>query len=529
MELLKRSLWSALLAIVWISGTALALEPAPQAPPLSGESAQMASSGNSFVERVDEYRFNDGTCLKVHYTDQALGASGAENDFPSSVMDAAVMAYQTITQFEGFNTPGFSFASPDKRYAYDPDQTIDIYLGSTSGASNYENLGWKNKMFKDSPCFDTMKSGPSQYDAVILLPSNYDEFIRNWEKINPSPLGKRNVHVDLRGTLIHEMLHVIIFYYNKNLNKVDENESLVQPGEPRESRGQHLDWYVEGLARYFETFAGARHDFYSQGFKQTFPDKIRFSRGGSNYFMRYPDQAFTQLRYENALFWRFIDYQFGMTAIEQLSRTFRGNSADFKKALESVTGESFESLLMRYAASILLSDFGLKGDAMYLNEIAKTRLLLAPSGFCLLDGQGNEKPLGKTASTDWIGAWGEARANFEEPSVAGDSTEHADVSGWATDFVEITLDPRLAKIPEINAHHGGDGLALEIQLFVYTRGGSTMRPDPTVVGRGSSRGLGLRALLKENHLQPEDVEKIMLLVTNTDPALKTPYEFSVQE
>lgn len=493
------------------------------------ESTQPEAAAGNETEKVHEYRFADGTRIKVHFTDQTLKTSGASEDFPSSVMDAAVMAYQTITQFEGFDTPGFAFASPNKNYAYDPDQTIDIYLGNPSGSNTYESLGWKNKLFKDAPCFDTKKDGPAQYDALILLPSNYHEFIRNWEKINPSPLGKRNVHVDLRGTLIHEMLHVILFYYNKNLNKAQESEEPVQVIESPEPRSQHLDWYVEGLARYFETFAGARHDFYSQGFKQTLPDKIRFSRGGSNYFMRYPDQAFTQLRYENALFWRFIDYQFGMSAIEQLSRTFRGDQNDFKRSLESVTGESFESLLERFAASVLLSDFGLKEDILHLNEIAKTRFLLRESGFYLLDGEGHEKYLGNSAATDWVGAWESVHKSFGEPSVAGDNSEEADVSGWATDFVELTPDPALSSMPKVSARHRGEGLPLAVQLFVYTKGGSTIQSGSVSVTRSSTKDLGLADLLKTNRLGPADIEKIMILVTNTDPAITAPYEFLTQE
>ena len=494
---------------------------------LPEEPAESGISVGRFTEKIHEYRFDDGTHLKVHFTDQSISSSGASEDLPSSVMDAAVMAYQTITQFEGFNTPGYAFAAPDKGFAYDPDQTIDIYLGNASGANGYEKLGPKNKMFKDAPCFDTVKSGPTSYDAVILLPANYHEFIRNWEKINPSPLGKRNVHVDLRGTLIHEMLHVILFYYNKNLNKAGENEEpLLGPAVPQDQR---LDWYVEGLARYFETFAGARHDFYSQGFKQTLPDKIRFSRGGSNYYMRYPDQAFTQLRYENALFWRFVDHEFGMTAIEEISRDFRGSRADFKKTLEKVTGEPFESLLGRFAAAVLFSDFGLKEDAAYLNEIAKTRFLLRTDGFYLLDGQGKEKHLGSTAATDWIGSWENSGKSFGEPSAAGDTSEKADVSGWATDFVEISCELGVSRMPDLSLRHEGAGQPLMAQTFVYTKGGSILHSAPAMVGRGSVKPLGLPSLLISNSIVSPDAEKIVILITNTDPSLSAAYEFSTRE
>ena len=212
------------------------------------------------AEGLQEYRFQDGVQVKVHFKDPA------NEEFASSVLDAAVSAYQTITDFQGFNSSGYSFASPDYRYAYDPDKTIDVYLGQPEDEDIFEELGEKNKLFKDAPCFDTRQTGSGRYEAMIFLPANYEEFIRNWEKINPSSLGKRNVHVDLRGTLIHEMTHVILFYYNHNLDK--SGEAAIP--------GRHLDWYVEGLARYFETFAGARHDFFSQGFKETLPTRSGF-------------------------------------------------------------------------------------------------------------------------------------------------------------------------------------------------------------------------------------------------------------
>ena len=350
------------------------------------------------IEKIYEYRFSEGVKIKVHFTDEMLERSGESVYFAKDVLDAAVQAYQTITQFKGFSSTGYSFAFPDPNYAYDPDRTIDIYLGDPSSDSEILNHGFRNLSFKDAPCFDTLKISDTEYQAVILLPANYKEFIKNWEHINPSSLGARNVNVDLRGTLIHEMLHVILFYYNKNLNKdVAVSESSSAQGLPGSAR--KVDWYVEGLARYFETFAGARHDFFSQGFKQTLPDKIRFSRGGSNYFMRYPDQAFTDLRYENALFWRFIDYRYGMPTIERLSRDFRDYpSRSFELALEKATQTSFKDLLKTFALSILLKDFGLKDDEAYLKDIAKTRLIYKRGEIYLVDGTGDEKISGKFAA-----------------------------------------------------------------------------------------------------------------------------------
>ena len=466
-------------------------------------------------ENIYQYRFSDGVGIKVHYSEKTLKDYGADADLGSQVLSAAVAAYRTITRSEGFNSPGYSFADPDKKYAYDPDKTIDIYLGDPAGENTYPELGHRNRMFRDAPCFDVIPISQTQYQAVILLPANYREFIKSWEKINPSPMGRRHVRVDLRGTLMHEMLHVVLFYYNKNLNK---SEEPARTGKARDgAAAKNLDWYVEGLARYFETFAGAKHDFYSQGFKQTFVDKIRFSRGGSNYFMRYPDQPFTRLRYENALFWRFMDYRYGMRAIERLSRIFRKENADFKQALQEVTGEPFEDLLKTFAVSSLQKDFGLRGDTGYLNEIARTRLRFRDGVFYLLDGNGNEKLLGRTCATDWIGRWENIRAGFGSPSVAGDGTEAADVSPWATDFFEISPDDAPPALPKFELRHAGEGSALYLQALFILRDGSVLKREWGALEKRHSQSVDLPAFLRESGLTAGDVDRTCLLITNADP------------
>lgn len=481
------------------------------------------------AEKNIEYRFQDGVRIRVYFTDQMIKDSGEDVYFPKEVLDAAVMAYQTITQFEGFNTPGYSFASPDKRYAYDPDGTIDIFLGNPDFENPFQSHGLSATAFKDAPCFETIQLSATAFQAVILLPANYKEFIKNWEKINPSSLGQRNVNVDLRGTLMHEMLHTILFYYNKNLNKENgEHDATVPTPGVTNAGAKDLDWYVEGLARYFETFAGARHDFYSQGFKQVLPDKIRFSRGGSNYFMRYPDQAFTHLRYENALFWRFIDYRFGMSAIEALSRDFRRPEEQFKTALERVTGEPLDELLKQFAVAALEKDFGLKEDENFLKDIARTRLVYRDKNFYLMDGFGQEQLLGKVCKTDWIGAWDDKQAHFGEFSVAGDGTPQSDVAPWATDFYEITLDGQRPDLPAFKVTYRGTERPLEVQCLVHSKGGSVFRRQITAVPQGSDGpGIDLSAEMKKEGLDASSVEKIYLLITNPDPQDTAEYEIAL--
>ena len=97
-------------------------------------------------EKTLDYKFSDGVIFRVHYTEAALKANNANPELPSQVLDAAVGAYQTITEFEGFDTPGYSFAEPDRSYAYDPDKTIDIYLGDPAGENHFAKLGHRQTM-----------------------------------------------------------------------------------------------------------------------------------------------------------------------------------------------------------------------------------------------------------------------------------------------------------------------------------------------------------------------------------------------
>ncbi len=465
------------------------------------------------IEKVLERRFPDGARIKVHFTDRLLEDTGAGDSFPKEALEAAAAAYQTITEFQGFSSKGYSFVDPDQSYAYDPDKTIDILLGDPSPQNIYLNHGFAFGSFRDAPCFDTVKVSDTAFHSFILLPGNYGDFIKNWERMNPSSLGRRNIGIDLRGTLMHEMLHVVVFYYNKNLNKESGEHAAAVPK-------MKVDWYVEGLARYFEVFAGARHDFYSQGFKQTLPDKIRFSRGGSNYFMRYPDQAFTELRYENALFWRYLDYQYGMEVIERLSRELRGDSADFQNSLENVTGMPMAELLQKFAASILFRNFGLKQDGIYLKEVARTRLIFGEKGFYLVDGHSGEESLGKICGTDWIGRWDNEAAALGELPVAGDGTPQSDVSGWATDYYEIVFDRNLERLPNLGLR--SESKSLVMQFYLLSRDGA-MVTAPSTGPQDPPACISLGELARSKGLAASDIEKAYLLVTNTQAAETAAY------
>ena len=497
-------------------------------PALSNYSGQLFIEGGHsssplemVMEKVYEQSTTDGALIKVHFSDQILEETKASVLFPKQVLIAASAAYEIITKVQGFNTPGFSFSNPNREYAYDPDQAIDIYLGNPNPDNNNLFHGFSSQSYRESPCFDTLKKSEKAYQAIILLPANYREFIQEWEKLNASPLGVRNIGMDLNGTLIHEMLHVVLFFYNKNLN----HESCPRVSAKNGASKAKLDWYVEGLARYFETFAGARHDFFAQGFRETLKDKIRFSRGGSNYFMRYPDQPFTELRYENALFWRFIDYQYGIKAIEELSQEFRASSAPhFQEIIEKVTGKSMAELLKNFSLASLLNDFGLKQDAVYLKEVAKTRVYFRDQTFYLVDGYGKQQRQGSTLNTDWVGQWDQSRAFLGEMSVAGDNTSVSDVSAWASDFYEISIAAEERALPTLQIQCQTEGKGLAVQLVISTLAGSRILREWGENSQDAPKKIHLQKIVAEEKLDRKALDKINLIITNLDSQKSANYE-----
>ena len=222
-----------------------------------------------------------------------------------------------------------------------------------------------------------------------------------------------------------------------------------------------------------------------------------------------------------------MDYRYGMPAIEKLSRNLREyRQKDFRSALEEVTGNSFNELLKRFAAAILFKDFGLKDDTIYLKDIARTHLVYREGQLFLKDGFGSEKPLGPNCRTDWIGEWDDQRAAFGEVSAAGDTTEESDVSGWTTDFYQIDITGEPASLPWLGLSQGSEGQPLAVQVFLVSKGGSVFKremgkPRP---GRDEIGALALNREIEKEGLRPKDIDKIYLLITNTDPVTLVDYE-----
>ena len=171
-----------------------------------------------------------------------------------------------------------------------------------------------------------------------------------------------------------------------------------------------------------------------------------------------------------------------------------------------------------------LKDFGLKTEGKFLKGIACTQLTVRGGNFYLKDGFDQEIFLGKSCNVDWIGRWGNASSRFGQGQAAGDNTQKADVSGWATDYFKINLDPNEKKYPSLGIYYNAQSPSLETQLIAMTHGGSILKMDMGGIKPSSQKLLNIQRWLKKQNLTAQDIEKSYLLVTNLNPTGIIDYE-----
>lgn len=458
-------------------------------------------------EKILSYQFPNDLSIKVHYTDSlSLNRPSSNPSYPRRVLRSAIFAYKKITQKYHFNTPGYSLSHPNPAYSKIHDRSIHILIGGERGPSTHE-----------TPYFDVVTLNRQEYEPLIILPSDYEASFQEWDRFNP-PKGERNLEKDLRGTLFHEMLHVVLYGYNKNLKGFDK---------------QKIDWYVEGLARYFELLGKADEDFFSEGFRKILNNKVRFSRGGVNYTMRFPDQHFFSRRYDSALFWKFIDERYGMEAIEHFSREVRTqnslkNTSLFVSALEKVLNKHFRDILMEYAYTLYRQDLTFPQNSSKLSKVASSTLYWDGVNLFQQDGHGNLRQMGPVCRTDWIGEWEDKKAEFGDLSVAGDLTQKSDLESWGSDFFKIraafgAIQPFkitfLSKTPQ--AHLG-------IQIIISTQGVDSrhFKSHLILTDRSSSAAWDFSSFLKEENLHINQIRELELIITELGGNKKTSYEFS---
>jgi len=393
-------------------------------------------------ERLKTLTLSDGVTIAAHYYNDELEAFHRNPDkYVESVVKYAAEAYNQIVYVHGFDTPGFSFANPDKDYCYDKDKVIDIYITGDSD---------------DMPYYDIIERKGTAYDAIIMFSAQY-----------------KGDTVSIRGALFHEMLHLIIYSYNKNIEpwyRYSQEASCHLGG----------DWYVEGLARYFETVAGSYENFFSEGFVKKQSDRIMIYQGGANYLMNHPSQSLEQARYDYALFWAYIHKKFGMEKIEELSRKMRFISEDgLRKEISSVfskvLNEDFEETLRGFAM------------AMYLRSFDPA----------IKEGLNDIKPM----------------------SLSDVSRKHEKrINSWASDFIKLDLSKKgMPSVLSLKKSKGRRHLKMTVMVGYD---GNKMARFKDVTLRESDELC--RMDLKE--MKSNGVEELILIITNASSDYNATYE-----
>ena len=421
------------------------------------------------LEFVEEYQLEDGAGIKVHYTSQILEASGAGEEFPRQVLEASREAYEKIVQEYGFDREGYTFARADKSYAYDQDKVIDIYIGSNDCRDKFSFHSLDYRDFKNAPFYEMRHEGRYRYSAVLAIPADYQTYLKEASR-QFGYTGNIDMSSHLNGALMHEMLHVITFYYNKNLLSWYE----LNPSTKCYEGG---DWYVEGLARYFETLTGFEDNFYSAGFYQRIDDKkVRYMKGGVNWFMRRPDQRFSELEYDFAIFWKYLHQRFGMETIEELSCRLRfaeNGGRDTSMLIEQATGIPFPEAIRGFAKFV----WDAAGKDRNIEPVASCNLIF------------NGRPLNK----------------------------QGDVNSWATDYYHIAMRPSLVfNINKISS--SGD---ISTQVGLVTDQGFIVVGNSGIKGR-----FDLEQIVRENHIDAAKIKEIVIMVSNVSPAM-VKYELSL--
>lgn len=469
-------------------------------PILSFESTgdhQKSVSSQSIFDKILTARTHDGMRLNVHYQ-EALFKRIEDRVYPYKVLNFMTKSYETLTRdmgFDGAREMGFD--------------RIDLYLVDTEGHQEVLLGGVGQEDFKRAPLF-VIQREPSTgaKSPAILMPMKYRQFLKKWEKMNRVPLRReRDVDSDLAGSIMHEMTHAVLHAYHENLGST-------------EYRIRNGDWYTEGLARYYETKTGSDSGFASQGFRKKMKDKIQFSRGGANYYLKFPDQSFFSLRYENALFWLYFEKKFGTSRVVGLTRRFKevpfGASAEqYIALLEEVTTLDFGALLNGYFNWVYREDYKSFRECVHLLEVSKTRSVWTRGELFLISPFGNDLEISNKLNTDWISRWGDQEAQSFSDFIAGDGTKRADIEPLAFDVHEIWSggSPSPGKIIIKNK---GPSQHVVVTLYVYgPKGIRTFRKsipaDEEIIFSG---------------LFPKSLSKLGIVLSNLD--VHRPCEYEIQ-
>lgn len=442
------------------------------------------SSRKLVLEKVLSAAVPDGPVLRVHYTDFSLEKT-KNPAYPHRVLSLALKSYEILKTELGLDRPGAPRIP-----------SLDFYLGDTGEAGLFPFGGFGAAEYKRAPLF-LIRRDKDKVEPVILLPVDYLGFLGFWNQINQVP-GNPAYSEDsyLSSSIIHEMTHAAMHFFNQNLGSTEHE---VRDG----------DWFTEGVARYFETKIGSDAGFASMGFRRKMETEVQLSRGGANYFLRYPDESFFGLRYENALFWMYFETRYGREKLIELSRElsripFKAAWSEYAAVLESVTRKSIEDELADYHEWIYREEYRLIAGGDHLDRAARTEWVWSKDRFYLHAADGRLLKETGSIKTDWAGRWAGEAASDLAGYVAGDWTAVADIQPLAFDLHEIAVSGDPKSEPVLLIRNLGLSEKLRTKVYLTTRSGT--------------REIELKLGRRENAVLPagRGVVKISILLSNLD-------------
>lgn len=399
------------------------------------------------LEKILSVRQPDGMVFRVHFTDFSL-QKARDPSYPYRVLMTAQRAYDILMDALG-----------NRSLLHDGYRAIDFYLGEADG-TDWGIGGFGPEDFKRAPLF-LMKADGAAKTPAILLPADYRKFLKLWNQFNRVPLDPdRNPDIDLAGSIIHEMTHALLHAHHENLGST---EYQIRNG----------DWYTEGLARYYELKIGSYSGFVSEGFRRRTGERIEFSRGGANYYLRFPDESFFGLRYENALFWLYFERRFGAEKILDMTRGLRevAHGADtgaYVQLIEGVTGVVFGELLDDYFNWIYRGEYRRTREGRSLGPVAVTRSAWKRGRLLMISGSDPRRAY--EINTDPVSVPGRT-AVLPGEIQAGDWTSEADVKPMAFDAHELRLD-RGSELKSITVRNLGNHSDFRVTFYIRGRNGT---------------------------------------------------------
>lgn len=450
------------------------------------------------LEKILSTKLVNGVELNVHYTDFSLEKI-EDKTYPFRVLQHMRRSYDILKRELAL----------DENH---PTQKIDIYLGDTDDAGLYPFGGFEMNDFKRAPLFvirNVLNS--DRKDPAILLPMDYEKFLHFWNEINQVPSDvSYSVDDYLASSIIHEMTHALIHDINENLGSTEHE---IRNG----------DWFTEGIARYFETKVNSDPGFASMGFRERTAEKLRFSRGGANYFLRYPDESFFNQRYESALFWMFMEKNYGSQVMQEMSHKLDDFPYDatidmYMDVFESITKKDFTETLHEFHDWVYLKEYKKYKEGKHLEEVAMTKSLWADGYFNILTKNGEVVSRERNLNTDWISYWSTFKSSNGSDYVAGDLTQTADLNPLTADYHEIMVQKDMTQPLSVTVFNGGKSSEMRISFYIETKNG--MEKIEHTIGKNG------RAIVQSFPLY--EMTKIGLVISNLDPQNTTTYSIEVK-